>query len=336
MPTIFHDLWDALAHRLGVGSPSAKPAFVVLPDGSGTATLVRDGYEVKTFKAGARPAVAHRFTDLKGFALYLGRRADAAHCDVLLDVDEFTATNQPGTHDAWSVTCAMQKHPRWSRWEDALDVDLDQAAIYRLFVAARDDFEAMELPDGTPAGSYGRELAGQLRSLRVSRDASVEVDLDENGNYRAAAASDKHVVSAKLPSEFNIVVPVFDGVWEEPGGLAVYAVHLHLDVKVQDKGPPIFRLRCPDLDLVMREASRDAGAYLQRELDRQDDDFLVCMGTSRFTDRHVRLGWGLDGEPRPLDHSAFGRTHGDQPSQGNITVATERIEPANLSETDAA
>jgi hypothetical protein len=266
---------------------TGKPEFAVAPDGRSVIALVREGYTVQKWEAGNRPVRNHTFVDVESVAAFITRHAHPATTDIGVEgsLTRFIVhADEPNA--SYQVSLNVPLHPRFERWNNVFGKELTTDQLFRLFVSGSDDFDPVVTKAGDVIGNQGRELAGQLRQLRVSRDATVQVDLDENGNYRGASASDRHAVSAKLPSEFDVIVPWFRGVHagRDAEGVAIehtYRLHLHLDVLVQEKGPPLFVLRCPDLAVVRHEAVSHLAAMLQRELDDRysgDEGFLVSLG----------------------------------------------------------
>lgn len=261
--------------------PTEAPEVVILPGGRKYATLVRDGYSLEIADAPRISRPDNLFSDVRSMAWWVGRHAyKPERVHILVNEERGMAAYLPANDSskAWRATLKMEKHPRYERWEEAFDKNLNQQQIYRLFVTAREDFDRAVDASGEDIGSYGTELASQLRKLNVKRDSKVEVELDANGNYRASGATDQHTLSARLPSEFDIIVPVYEGVEDDKGEEITYSLRVHLDVVVQDQGPPVFVVRCPGQAVVIHQAVRDTAAMLQRELDGRAKGFMVGLG----------------------------------------------------------
>jgi hypothetical protein len=286
-----------------VSPPTRAPDLIVGPGGRHMHTLVREGYELQSLCAPNRPTPGHEFGDVYDFAAWVERHAPVAQrAHVLVDQYRVDAVYQPDDSTAWHVRCHLVAHPRGARWLNVLDKSLDQQELYRLFVSGSDDFEDVVDRQGNVLGKQGREIAAQLRKLQVSRDAKVDVELDENGEYRASSASDKVTVSAKLPSEFDVTVPLYDGVYDKDDDEYTYTLHLHLDVKATGDGPTTFVLRCPDLAVVRRQALRDVVWCLRTRLaDLRGDDgengpaFLVGIGVADMRTQPGVIPHGSDG-----------------------------------------
>ncbi len=283
-----------------VSPPTRAPDLIVGPGGRSMHTLVREGYVLRQLDAPARPTPAHKFGDVYDFAEWVERHApNAERAHILVDQYIVYAAYQPDDSTAWEVGCLLVTHPRGARWLDVLDKALNQQDLYRLFVSGSDDFEDVVDRQGNVLGKQGREIAAQLRKLQVSRDAKVDVELDENGEYRASSASDKVTVSAKLPSEFDVTVPLYDGVFDGEHNEYTYTLHLHLDVKATGDGPTTFVLRCPDLAVVRRQALRDVACSLRAALNRlRGEDgpaFLVGIGVAEMLKQPGVIPHGTDG-----------------------------------------
>lgn len=265
-----------------IGEVSPKIALVALPDGKAAIALVRSGFEWKQVTGPAKAKRVHVIEDAASFAEWLKRHGgNEKVVEILIDNDKAIASLDPRDVDACVVSMPLSYHPRFERWLDLLTVDknhvdIGQLALQRHVLSCLEDFRVV-LVDGDEDGiNEGQMLAGNLQRFNAIRTSEIKVEIDDLGYVKFAAVSGKVEVTGKLPPKFKIVVPMFLDVRNELDGEYTYELELFLGVEPQEKGPPIFSLTCPKLEVVRREARTDLVAHLRRLLG--GTEFLVGLG----------------------------------------------------------
>jgi len=274
-----------------VGAATVKPEMVDHPNGTDQAAVVREGYRLVKLEGGTRGRRAHVFRAVRAFGQWLRRHADPAKVEILGNGDSIAAALDPADPNGDLVQCLLEAHPRAKPWLEVLakGVQLTQRQLW-LFVRARpQDFGKAVGRNGADLGSYGPILAAELQKLEVSKGGKVRVDLDGMGNVIFAAGEEKTEVSGKLPSSFEIRIPLLrdvtlgvdaDGsplpVEQEP----LYALEVFLTLETKDGGAPTFRLECPGLELAQIAAREDAFRCLRSVLESPaPEGYLVGAGS---------------------------------------------------------
>lgn len=262
------------------GAPDVTPAIVASPDGKDSVALVRDGYTLQRIAGREKQARRHKFTDVEAFAGWCKREIDRlgtqGTADILVDIDamEAVAAPTPTALPADVVKCRLDWHPRAARWFALFGRQIGQQAFHEFIHGALEDFLPVRGGDGSMvAASYGEVLAGQVGKLAIVQGQNLKIELDDRGTVTFAAGDAKTEVSGKLPARFTVKVPGIVGV---PGE---YALEVLLRLSVPKEGGPVFRLECPSLPVVQREAALAAVGHLR---DLLGEAYLVGVGSAAF------------------------------------------------------
>ncbi len=236
---------------------------------------------------------AHKFADVDSLAAWLLKHAKPGPTEVLVAATEIRASPDPARAGRTGVSAKLHPHPRAQRWFDAFKKGLSQRDLFRLLIVAEEDFPQLTLADGSPAGSGN--FAHEVRKLSVKRDSAFAAELDHRGFYKVRDESASTELSARVPSEFEIVVPLLQGIRDasdvvmdapEPHGAleCTYTLRILLDIDMSMAAPQ-FTLSAPGLELAQHEALRDAAAWLRHLL---GDEWLVGLGDYRTLELPMR------------------------------------------------
>lgn len=295
----------------------AAPALqmVASPNGDGSVAAWREGYQTKHFPGPRVHQRVHIFDDVESFAAYLNRHAAplGLQVEILMAADgRITAALDPSRTNGDLIACDLVPHPRFTAWHRWLVGEargprerLTQRDFFALLRARGGDVVAgRDVTDGPPGvplvPTIGQQLLAAVQSLRLTKDGSRQIDIDQHGYTRFSGGDERRQVVGSFPPSFWLDVPVFDAVYAAPvplvartdgepldltpgaisvlpegvelartvirGELRSYRFEVLLWLEV-DGPEPMFQLQAPELDLVMREARRDAAAYLASLLD---------------------------------------------------------------------
>lgn len=263
---------------LSLGAPSPKIDVIDRPDGNGKMALVRQGFEVKLFEGARANKRTHHFEDLGSFAAWLLKHADPNVVEILVDETVVFALLDPKNPNGDIVICPLAIHPTAQRWFDAIErTALSQKEVAKLIVSALCDFD--DTSTNGVVGSYGSELAIQIRKFNAVKDSEVTVEIDELGVTTFQAVSEKTKVSGSLPPTFDVHVPLYLGIKNDDDQEPTYDLQLFLEILVREKAAPLFNLSAPNLKLTIREARLEAANFLQRLLNVEGKPpFLVGLG----------------------------------------------------------
>lgn len=282
--TIAHD--QAVNVELGHVYPAhAAPDLepLVVPNGDGFVLALKEGYQLKTLPGPRVHRRSHVFDDLGTFAEYLNRHAvDRLGTEILLNDSRIVAALEPKNPIGDKLVCDLVQHPRFAAWAHVLTDDpnssagpdkLNQKEFFALLRARRDD-----LVDPMQAA----QLLGSVQMLKLTNSGDRALELDERGYTRFMGGNERRNVAGEFPPFFSIRVPIFEGVHEvvdpEPGvetllaaGRQVFGGELTYEIEIllwleEVGGAVFFELQAPMLDLVVRQARRDAARYLQARL----------------------------------------------------------------------
>lgn len=274
---------QGLVEAAGTASPPVE--LVPHPDGNRRVALVREGYAVQVLDGRKQNRRGHTFTDLASFAAWLNRHASPPMAEILVGESAVRAALDPIDPNGDVVTCDLVQHPAFVAWAGILGRWMGQREIYGFARGHLGDFEEAHANNGTSLGTYGEIFVAELQKFEAVRDGRIETQIDARGTTVFQGSTEKLTINGKLPPGFTVHVPIFDGVQVqvpdggEPTGSrwteATYALNLLLQIEFTEDKRPRFALVCPDLDVVKREAARDAVAWLTHCL---ADGFLVSLG----------------------------------------------------------
>lgn len=262
-----------------VPAPTLHP--IPHPNGCGQFVAVKEGYTLKELEGPRVCRRLHTFRDIRRFADYLNRHAaDRDRCEILVDESQVVAGLQPRSVIGDLVTCDLVKTPSFEAWDGAFDHRLSQKQLLAL---VRSEKKAL-------SEAQRAMLLGALRTLEVMRGGEFKSEIDETGATRFAAATQRGQLTTQIPPEFEITVPVYEGI-ERQGQLATYTIEVFITVEIPEKGAPLFVLEAPSLPTVKRTALREAAEWLQGQLHQP---LLVALGTYKTSGPHA-----LTTEPAP-------------------------------------
>jgi len=253
---------EACADLVDMAAPNGKGAFVAL----------HQDYKLERLPGQLHGRRGHVFDDLSSFAAWLNRHAKPEQAEVLLEVDRCKAVLDQASEKPEIVSCELKRHPTFAAWSAAWsDGPLTQKAFHELVRGFRQSVGESD------------ELLAALRVLTLTRKGELTVNIDETGTTRLYATTEKADLTAKLPPEFVVTCPVYQGILGTDGDSRLYRFEVLLSIDV-DGAAPTFSIACPGLEVVTHEARRDAAAMLEREL---DDGFEVGLGALEHTTREV-------------------------------------------------
>jgi hypothetical protein len=266
------------------------------------------------------PRVRHKFTfaDPSSLAAWLRKHGDANGCQILVDKAEVAAVLDP--HDAGShrANATLTHHPVWGRWAAVLGRALRQKQLHTLLRAARADL-----------GPLGETLLLRVGSMSASDTATYQQTIDARGMTTLQSADRTTTLSADIPPEIVITVPMYVGVLVRAGDAGEllephYTMTLLVEVSVVD-GKPFFTLTCPDLEVVELRARQDVATSIRQQLDERP--WLVGLGSIESTtwvepgtptgQPHLRGVWRPDEALRALED------HAPRPAGGPVDVEPE-------------
>lgn len=271
-------LANVLQELINTSDPAPQVVRVPAPNGVSELVALREGYELHHLPGQTAGARRHTFHDVSSFAEWLNRHAvdPSRTTEILVARRSVTATDRavedPGGD---RVVCELELHPHFARWEEAFGKPMTQRELFSMVRAVMPTFAALP---GTDTASYGTLLAQTLSSLRVVSTGSVEVRIDATGMIQFAGGDAGREISAKIPSEIHLDLPIFEGVEDSDGALHTYALEVLIECDTSS-GAPVFALEAPTLELAERQARRDVASMLERKL---LPDFLVGIGTHQI------------------------------------------------------
>lgn len=258
------------------------------PNGDGQHVAVATGYEIKHLPGREVGLRNHRFDDVRSFAAWLNRHATApTQTEVLLSAEEVNAVLDPGSAAPEILHCKLKLHPIFEAWRAAFGLPLAQKAFHELARGFRHSLSEPEL------------ILAALRVVKLAKTGELQSTIDETGATRLAVQSASAELTAKLPPEFVVTCPVYQGIVGTDGSAREYRLEVLLSLDLDGAGP-LFTLTCPSLELVKNDARQDVAAMLERELDA---GFLVGLGEygqSRRKAAHVGDSGPMPG-PATLD-----------------------------------
>lgn len=244
------------------------------PSGSGDLLIVRDGYRVEHVRGRQQGKRGHVFHDLESLAAWLNRHASAepTETEILMRSDGVvTAALQPSDPHGDVVIATLRPHPVYAAWAGVLGKALDQRAFQQHVRCYRDSL-----------GEQAAALLSFLSQIDVTTGGNSTLKFGVMGDLQLTGVNRKAEMTVSLPSEITVRTPIFDGVRNGTGGIEPAAeveydllLFLSVDLVGQEEKRPVFTLTCPTLELVRRQAVRDAASYLDLLL---NDGFLVGLG----------------------------------------------------------
>lgn len=241
------------------------------PNGDGFLFLYREGYRVEKVEGPKVQKRTHVFHDIPSFAEYLKRHADPKLVEILVDAEKIVAALDPKSPIGDVVTCELVKDPRYLAWHSHLQKGLTQRAMFQLIRSQRADLDPQ----------VSQMLLGSLQSLKLAEGGEINMDIDERGMNTFAATTAKRNLSGQIPPIFVAHIPVFDGVHRVgevsnlPVELAIYDLEIYLTVDADKENGVLFTLSAPSRESIVRQARRDAAAFLVNLL---GEGFLVGLG----------------------------------------------------------
>lgn len=262
---------NELTSRIAPPTPALE--ITAAPDGNQQLAVVKEGYRLERILGPTKNAREHTFHDLKSAAEWLNRHADVAEVEILADEAEVVAALTPGDPTGDVVRARMIAHPMLSSWTGIFGKPLNQKALHAQVRGNKAAFR-----ESAPGVSEAEVISGELKKLSVGNTSDLQGELDEMGYYRFQSSTGRVEVSGRIPSSFEIVVPVFIGVEDEHGIECRYPIEILVWMNA-DGGAVAFTLSAPGLPLIMHQARLDAVAYLRSLL---NDGFLVGLGTAKL------------------------------------------------------
>lgn len=265
--------------------PAPGLDLVPNPNRDGGIGLVKVGPEnwaIHELKGPREHALRHRFEDLGTFAAWLIRSAvNPDQAQVFVDIApvdekrEIVGRLNPRDLGGDVVSCAVNYSPEFEAWVDGtVGQVLNQRTFFKLIRG---------YGNAIATASLAESLLGTLAALRIVTNGDFECTLAPNGRTTVAGARADVNVSKELPAEIELSIPIFEGVDVERGGgtvAAKYSLRAMLDVEASHDGLAIL-ISFPDLPSVMRAATRDLVAHVQRSLGSR---WLVCQGRENAAD----------------------------------------------------
>lgn len=245
---------------------------VEAPDGS-KHVVARDSYDVTALPQEREGKRAHEFDDVQSFAEWMVKHADPANAEVLVGPDTIRAVLKPAEGEPEVVTCRLVSHPAFKAWVDVLGAEMRLGAFHDLARGFSDYVAESE------------ELLAALRGFKLIRGGEFTQTIDEMGAVRLIGTSEKADVSIRVPPELVVATPVFTGI-ERNGSDITYGLELFVNMELGSAGNHVsFRLSCPGLPLVMKEARDDAAEFTREKLGAS---FLVGLG-EMLLDQRVKV-----------------------------------------------
>lgn len=200
-------------------------------------------------------AAKEAFGDVESFVAYVQRYAgtppplltwNARGLRALLD---YGSPEQPGRRQA-TATCPFVLSPEWLAWTRIAD---GRPIAHKAAVEILED----RAPDvvAPPA----TDLAGLLRSLRATANATAQTDLRADGTATVNFTSEKRVTlpGLDLPPEFVIAIRALVGHTDDDGRPVLYRLPVKVRVSVGDDARLAFRFAVPTAERVLEDVYAD-------------------------------------------------------------------------------
>lgn len=263
------------------------------PDGKGKFIVIRNGYTTEHLDGPKRNKRAHQFSDVMSFAQYLRRHAadDMETVEILGNAERIEAALDPKDVDTDRLVCNLEFHPRLKPWLAMFGKPTAQRDMWMFIRGRLKDFGKARTIDGEEI-DYGPVLARELQKLEVTTGGTIDLQMDAGGSVNFVNVSQTTRTNGRLPSSFNIVLPVYRNVMLAPAGTnelaePTYSLDVFLSYKAVKDGDAqkvVLTLECPGLDQTKQDAQEDAQECLRQELKRRDEGgFLVGFGTLNLT-----------------------------------------------------
>lgn len=217
----------------------------------------------------------HDFADLDGFAAFVTRSVPD-FADILVADGSVTADAQPGIKESDVVTCRIGRHPRFSRWEAILGKPVSQRTLLRLVATSDEDFCRVEGADGKDLGSQGQRILDQLGRVASGKNTETTVTYDTSGALLVASTTAGQTLSAKLPADFWLRLPLVKGARDDAGAYVETEIRIFIEIDTEG-AQPTFTLQAPALSVALDEAFEAAARYLAGKL----PGHLVVRGVAK-------------------------------------------------------
>ncbi len=258
--------------------PTAAVAFDY-PHGSYGAGYVfkRDGYTMQVLPAEQEGMSAHHFATVGDLASYLKRNFSdrAMSTDIVIEEHQIMVYIDPTAEVPQIFKVELDWHPAWDAWKGLCRKHLTQMDVIQHCRAWRETMSDSEAI---------MQALGSISIIGASKFTSMT---DETGAIRLSSTEDSRDLSVKIPPTVRFECPVYDGIFDTENEPEEVGYPCELLVSVDTSGSSIeFEFSFPKLELVKRQARRDAGIYLQALL---GDDWLVSVGTAHHGKRDRTL-----------------------------------------------
>lgn len=247
------------------------------PSGDGLLLVLKQGYSASQVPGPKRAKRGHTFHDLGSFADYMNRRvegedaADVNDVEILVSETSVVALLDPSDPNGDRIHCQLIHHPQFSAWLSIFGKRTVQRDLY-LFL--RGNLPSIHTPEN---GMDGAMIASEVRKLQVVATTGTDFQLDERGFYTVASATATTDMKGRIPSKFEIYVPIFQAIRDEHDAERQYMIEVLLQMEpVGDQWA--FNLACPALPIILHQARLDAVEYLKRIL---EPGFLVGLGEAK-------------------------------------------------------
>ena len=255
--------------------PTVVPEVIPNPNGMGDIIVIRDGYNVHSLRGPEEGFPVHEFHDLESMADYLNRHHVAASETVEIIVQDFSvvAYIDSSKTDPQVIRCALQTHPAWRAWGNAIRSNYDQRAMQQFIRAWRSTIQDADV------------LMAKFSAIQVTGSQTMQSHIDETGSTRVSSNEGKTDIAVKIPPVLYAKVPVYVNVRVGDADKNEEATY-DLEVLVSIDTHPCIEvtLSCPTMDIQLNKARRDVAKWLTVLL---DDGFLVGIGTGGHDVRKI-------------------------------------------------
>lgn len=270
------------------GAPSAPAVIVRSSNDTEALALVREGYKVERLAGRELHFTAHTVERLAGLLALTRGATEVSHILLGADTRDLTLAVKallcPTDAAGSKVSAFVRPEPHLLAWLTVLakDADDDNAWLTAkdLHALLRTSGHIIADPEPVPEVEtipVVDQLLNQVAKAKYVAKSEVKVELGRNGQTLARGMAGDTEFSVAPPEWITLRSPVWAEVVHN-GEPITYDFDLIVDMDAGKTGV-IFRLRCPELDVVRRRAEDDACDFIESQYMDDGVQPVVAVGT---------------------------------------------------------